>query len=148
MRIWIVASTVLTLVGPACSGTSSTGDTAAETAGDPAGDVVADVTSDPVPDPDEEEPAGVACELGTIYPADGVIDPDAPVYSDSTWTQEEVEAAFAAARAENNAYYRGYLAAHKYPEVLECAFCACGCASMSISHLSAVDCFKDMHGFA
>ncbi len=90
---------------------------------------------------------GGICTLGTIYPGVPVIDPDAPVYSDADWTQEEVEAAFAAAKAEDNIYYRGYLAADKYPDLLECAFCSCGCAKASIHHRSDVDCFKDMHGF-
>ncbi|MBW2263456.1 MAG: hypothetical protein JRG91_15935 [Deltaproteobacteria bacterium] len=147
MRTWIAMSMVLALVGPACNSSSTPDDAVAETSEDPTAEVAADTTEEPAADVEDDSP-GVVCELGTIYPGGPVIDPDAPIYSDSMWTQEEVEAAFAAAKVENNAFYRGYLAAYKYPEVLECPFCACGCATMSISHLSAVDCFKDMHGFA
>ena len=76
-----------------------------------------------------------------------LLDPDAPVYEDARWTQAEVEAAFAEAAAEDSAAYRAYKAALAYPGLLECAWCACGCAD-SDGHLSALDCFKDMHGFA
>jgi len=86
------------------------------------------------------------CDLGTMYPGVEVIDPDAPVFQDGTWSQQEVVDAFAQAKAEGNTAYLGYRAARDYVQYLDCAFCACGCAP-AIGHLSAIDCFKDMHGF-
>lgn|GEM_PF-6868320 len=88
----------------------------------------------------------VQCTLGTMYPGVAVIDPDNPVYEDAFNTQAQVEQKFASGKIANSKAYRGYKAAWKYPELLLCAFCACGCED-SPGHLSAVDCFKDMHGF-
>ena len=90
--------------------------------------------------------ASAACDLGTMYPAKDVIDPDAPKFADANWTQQQVSAAFAQAKTDNTSAYQGYRAARDYKQYLECAFCACGCYP-SIGHLSAIDCFKDMHGF-
>ena len=87
-----------------------------------------------------------SCDLGTMDPDAPLIDPDAPVFSDASWTQEEVEAAFAAAREEDSTAYRAYRAAGAWPDHLSCAWCACGCAAAD-GHQSALDCFKDMHGF-
>lgn len=89
---------------------------------------------------------GGICQLGTLYPSAGVIDPDSPVFSDEMHTQADVTDLFAKAKAESSPAYAAYLAARENAGVLGCAFCACGCAS-SIGHLSAVDCFKDLHGF-
>lgn len=89
----------------------------------------------------------VVCDLGTMYPTLDVIDPDAPVYSDASWTQGAVVALFDNAKAKGSIEYLAYRAARDYSHVLDCAFCSCGCAP-SIGHLSAIDCFKDMHGFA
>lgn len=91
--------------------------------------------------------ATVACDLGTMYPNEPLIDPDNPVYQDATWTQQAVTQAFAQAKAENSLAYQGYRAARDYEKYMECPFCACGCEEL-IGHLSAIDCFKDMHGFA
>lgn len=85
--------------------------------------------------------------LGTVYPDSGPIDPDNPVYENEYYTQEQVTKMFAQAKADNTKVYRAYLAGLLYPDLLECAFCYCGCASPSFNHVSAVDCFKDMHGF-
>lgn len=93
-----------------------------------------------------EAPTLESCALGSSTPDAPVIDPDAPVYEDDAWTQAEVEVAFAGAAAEDSPAYRAYKAALAHPEYLECAYCACGCAH-SDGHLSAIDCFKDMHGF-
>jgi hypothetical protein len=76
-----------------------------------------------------------------------MIDPDAPVYQDAVWTQPEVDQAFAAAKAQSSSAYRAYRAARDHAEYMPCAFCGCGCASAA-GHASAIDCFKDMHGFA
>jgi uncharacterized protein with PCYCGC motif len=84
--------------------------------------------------------------LGTMYPGIGPIDPDAPVFSDANWTQDEVTAAFLEAKAQNSDAYRAYKAALLLGDILECAFCTCGCHE-SIGHLSSADCYKDMHGF-
>jgi hypothetical protein len=90
----------------------------------------------------------VVCDLGTIYPNRQLIDPDNPDYEESGWTKQQVIDAFADAKAQNNQAYRAYRAAFQYSEYMECPFCACGCAAPSLSnHLSAIDCFKDMHGF-
>lgn len=91
-------------------------------------------------------PAEVVCELGTKYPGQAPIDPDVPDFEEEGWTKAEVAAAFAADKAKNGPAYRAYKAAVAHQDVLECAFCACGCGP-SIGHLSAIDCFKDMHGF-
>jgi hypothetical protein len=88
----------------------------------------------------------LACDLGSVYPAADVIDPDAPVYQDATWTQPEVEQAFAEAKTQSSPAYRAYRAARDHAEYMRCAFCSCGCAPVA-GHLSAIDCFKDMHGF-
>lgn len=90
--------------------------------------------------------ASVVCDLGTMYPGVALIDPDAPVFQDGTWSQQQVVDAFAQAKTDNSTAYLGYKAARDYSQHLDCAFCACGCEG-SIGHLSAIDCFKDMHGF-
>ncbi len=90
--------------------------------------------------------AAVVCDLGTMYPGVSTIDPDAPVFQDATHTQAEVTADFEQAKAAGSMAYLAYKAARDHADVLDCAFCACGCAD-SIGHLSAIDCFKDMHGF-
>ena len=95
-----------------------------------------------VADAEEED---VQC-LGTIYPTDGQIDPDNPVYSSEWQTQEETEKMFAQAKADGTNAYKAYKAAFENPEVLLCAFCPCGCHE-SAKHVSAMDCFKDLHGF-
>lgn len=84
--------------------------------------------------------------LGTKYPGKGTIDPDNPDFEDALWTKAEVQQKFAAAKAQGLAAYRAYKAAQRASGVLDCAFCTCGCAA-SDGHLSAIDCFKDMHGF-
>ncbi len=89
----------------------------------------------------------VVCTLGTVYPNRDTIDPDAPDYEEPGWTKPEVAQAFADAKAADDKAYRAYRAAHQYAQFLECPFCACGCAIMDVAHQSAVDCFKDMHGF-
>lgn len=86
----------------------------------------------------------VAC-LGSFQPAWPVIDPDAPVFTDAAHTQAQVETMFADARARDTAAYRAYRAARDLGDRLTCAYCACGCAVDG--HLSAQDCFKDLHGF-
>lgn len=88
----------------------------------------------------------VVCTLGTMYPGLPAIDPDNPDFSDDVFSKEQVIADFAEDKAKNGAAYRAYKAALENQETLECAFCACGCAP-SIGHTSAIDCFKDMHGF-
>lgn len=91
-------------------------------------------------------PDEVVCDLGTMYPGQPLIDPDAPDFEDEVYSKQQVAEAFAADKAKNGPAYRAYKAALVHQDVLECAFCACGCAP-SIGHLSAIDCFKDMHGF-
>jgi hypothetical protein len=88
----------------------------------------------------------LSCELGSMYPNQGVIDPDAPVFEDANWDQAKVSDAFAKAKADGTTAYLAYRAARDYTQHLDCAFCACGCAP-GIGHRSAIDCFKDMHGF-
>jgi Protein of unknown function with PCYCGC motif len=88
----------------------------------------------------------LSCDLGSAFPDSPIIDPDASVYQDENWTQDEVTAAFAQAKLDDSAAYRAYQAARKHEAHMTCAFCACGCAEES-GHLSAIDCFKDMHGF-
>jgi hypothetical protein len=90
--------------------------------------------------------AGVLCELGTMYPGVETIDPDAPVFEDASWPQSKVTDSFAQAKASGSTAYWAYKAARAQQNVLDCAFCSCGCAQ-GIGHKSAVDCFKDMHGF-
>jgi len=90
--------------------------------------------------------AGPAQCLGNMYEEAPVIDPDHPVFSDASHTAEQVAAMFAQAAAENSRAYQAYRAARDQSAVLSCAFCACGCSS-SPGHLSAIDCFKDLHGF-
>jgi len=131
-RAAIVAGTVLALLscgtdaGSGSSNAAGAGGTVAGGAGGTSADIV--------------------CSLGTMYPNRTVIDPDAPVYSDSGWTQQQVTDAFAQAKAQNSQAYRAYKAANKYTQYLQCAWCACGCAT-SPGHKSAIDCYKDMHGF-
>jgi hypothetical protein len=88
----------------------------------------------------------VSCDLGSVYPDSTVIDPDAPVYEGTGWSQSSVTQAFAEAKAEDSSAYRAYRAARDHTEYMECPFCACGCAEGN-GHRSAIDCFKDMHGF-
>lgn len=90
--------------------------------------------------------APVECTLGTLYPDRAVIDPDNPDYEEEFHSKAEVTQMFAKAKADNTKAYRGYIAAKKYPDLLLCAFCPCGCGD-NPGHLSAVDCFKDFHGF-
>ncbi len=85
--------------------------------------------------------------LGSVYPDSGPIDPDNPVFSDAYYDQEQVSGMFAQAKADDIKAYKAYKAGHLYPELLECAFCDCGCEGPPSNHVSAVDCFKDMHGF-
>lgn len=88
----------------------------------------------------------IVCDLGTMYPDLPLIDPDNPDYEDAIYSKAQVKEAFAKDKADNGSAYRAYKAALQHQDVLACAFCACGCAP-SIGHLSAIDCFKDMHGF-
>ena len=90
--------------------------------------------------------ASVVCELGTMYPGEPLIDPDAPVFDDANWSQAKVSDAFAKAKLDGAKPYLAYKAARDSAKVLDCAFCNCGCAP-GIGHKSAIDCFKDMHGF-
>lgn len=107
-----------------------------------AGCAAAPDTPDPTP-----TAAGEPVCLGTVYPDGAVINPDDPVYSSETLPQDYVSEKFAEAKAADSKAYRAYLAAYEDgQEVLECAFCACGCAE-SDGHISAIDCFKDFHGF-
>ena len=89
---------------------------------------------------------GVMACLGTMYPNKEAINPDNPNYSDSLWSKEEVAKKFATAKSQNMKVYAAYKAGYENSEVLECAFCDCGC-NLQPGHLSAADCFKDMHGF-
>lgn len=88
----------------------------------------------------------VVCELGTMYPTWPPIDPDNPDFEDDVFSKEQVIETFATDKAKNGDAYRAYKAALVHQDVLDCAFCSCGCTP-SIGHLSAIDCFKDMHGF-
>ena len=88
----------------------------------------------------------LAC-FGSMYPGQTVIDPDNPAYADDGKTKAEVKALFAQAKSEDNDAYRAYKAALKHVDVLECAFCDCGC-NPQVGHKSAVDCFIDLHGFS
>lgn len=83
--------------------------------------------------------------LPSKWPDRAVIDPDAPAFEDAAYTREKVEELFAGAKASSSSAYRAYRAARDHADVLACGFCACGCAADG--HLSALDCFKDMHGF-
>ena len=94
----------------------------------------------------DDDTASVTC-LGSVYGPDVPnIDPDDPIYEDDQYSQEQVTEMFEEAAAANNTAYQAYAISLQYPDVVECAFCACGCRT-SDEHLSAVDCFKDMHGF-
>jgi hypothetical protein len=126
LTLALVATAALGL-GTGCS--SSGGSPAVADAG-------ADVSWDPGP---------VTC-YDTKYPGVSPIDPDAPNFSDPDHTVDATKALFAKAKADNSAAYRAYKIAHDNPEALQCARCACGCAR-SLGHISAVDCFKDLHGF-
>lgn len=86
------------------------------------------------------------CTLGSFYADRDVINPDDPVYEDANWSQAEVTEKFAEAKATDAQSYRAYKIAYQYPDLMQCGFCPCGC-DRSLGHLSAVDCFKDMHGF-
>ena len=97
----------------------------------------------PAPTPDV---APVAC-LGSIYGTAASIDPDNPDYEGDGFTKAEIAEKFTLAKQQNTQAYLAYKAALKHSDVLECAFCACGCAVQAINHLSASDCFKDFHGF-
>ena len=94
----------------------------------------------------DEQYSGISDCLGSIYPDRGVINPDDPQYEDNIYTFEQVRQMFAQAKQENSRAYRAYKAAYTYSHLANCAFCACGCSESS-GHLSAVDCFKDIHGF-
>lgn len=86
-----------------------------------------------------------AC-YGSKDAAAALIDPDNPTFADSAITNAEVREKFSRARERNSGAYRAYRAALANADVLSCAFCKCGCAG-GIGHVSALDCFKDMHGF-
>ncbi|MGZ3424204.1 MAG: hypothetical protein ACXWUG_21485 [Polyangiales bacterium] len=90
------------------------------------------------------ETTELAC-FGTGLPDSVLIDPDDPHFSDEGHTEEQVKAMFADAKAKDTAAYRAYRAARANADVLPCAFCACGCATAG--HRSAIDCYKDLHGF-
>lgn len=95
-----------------------------------------------------DPPAELTCDLGSLYEGQPSIDPDDPGdYSEEGWSNEDVIAAFEQAKADDSDAYRAYLFARDHSELLECAFCACGCSITDEGHLSASDCFKDMHGF-
>lgn len=85
--------------------------------------------------------------LGSVYPGVGVIDPDNPVFADGSYSQAVVQQLFLDGKAGNTDAYRAYKAASLHADVLDCAFCTCGCTSSAAAHRSGVDCFKDMHGF-
>jgi hypothetical protein len=82
---------------------------------------------------------------GSKAPAAPLIDPDNPQFSDETFSNAEVRDKFLRAKNDNTAAYRAYKAALANADVLSCGFCKCGCTSLG--HVSAIDCFKDMHGF-
>lgn len=84
--------------------------------------------------------------MGTGYPEANIIDPDAPDYEDASHTTEQVRGLFGDARAADSQAYRAYEAAHANPDVMRCAFCPCGCSAGG--HMSAADCFKDLHGLS
>ena len=94
---------------------------------------------------DDDAVQPIEC-LGSVYGDAPSIDPDYPIYDGEDYTQQEVTEAFAEARAQNSYAYQAYRIARDNPELMECAFCSCGCA-VTEGHISAVDCFKDMHGF-
>lgn len=100
----------------------------------------------PRPDASSEPSVEELCGTRTMYPGQPVIDPDDPTYSDARWTNEDVRARFAEARAADNDAYHAYRTAHARPDLMYCGFCTCGC-NESIGHESGIDCFKDMHGF-
>jgi hypothetical protein len=83
---------------------------------------------------------------GSRAPEQALIDPDDPTYEDADFSNELVRTMFERSRTSNAAAYRSYRAALENADVLSCAFCACGCAG-TLKHVSAIDCFKDMHGF-
>ncbi len=84
--------------------------------------------------------------LESVYPDQSVIDPDDPRFEDDAHTLEEVQVMFASARQDSSDAYWAYKAAYDHSDLIQCAFCSCGCAITS-GHLSAIDCFKDLHGF-
>jgi hypothetical protein len=84
--------------------------------------------------------------LGTRWPGRQTIDPDNPDFEDQTWSKAQVQGKFAEAKQQGSDAYKAYKAARVHASVLPCAFCACGCATLE-GHESAIDCFKDMHGF-
>ncbi len=87
----------------------------------------------------------IAC-MGSVYPDAGLIDPDNPIFESEYRTQDDVTKAFSIAKADGTNAYKAYKAAFENPDVLLCAFCPCGCHNSS-GHQSAIDCFKDLHGF-
>lgn len=128
--------------------TTDTGSSTVDTASKPddvaeAADVAGAVD---VPEPADTDPASLVC-LGSVYPDSGVIDPDDPKFSDEMYDTAQVKLMFQQAKTANSNAYKAYKAALKYPELLECGFCNCGCAAPPANHISAIDCFKDMHGF-
>ncbi|NOY25094.1 MAG: hypothetical protein GXP62_04390 [Oligoflexia bacterium] len=148
-----VLLTLLAVIMIACGAANKSGETGTN-AGTTAGTTAADggtvaTTSDAGATADAGSSTGtIECTLGSVYGDAPTIDPDNPVYSDSEWTQADIEAAFAQAQADNTTAYQAYhFAASADGSILECAFCACGCATTQ-GHLSAIDCFKDMHGFS
>lgn len=99
-----------------------------------------------VPDSASVDALAAAKNLGTVYPTRGVINPDDPNYEGDGFSKQQVSEMFSRVKAENGPAYRAYKAAFNNADNLHYAFCGCGCALVS-NHISAVDCFKDMHGF-
>lgn len=106
----------------------------------------AEVPRDAATDAPDERTVAEICGTLTAHADWEVIDPDDPTFSDASWTNDEVRAAFDTARLENTDAYRAYRMAHERPDLMVCGFCPCGCNG-SLGHLSGIDCFKDMHGF-
>lgn len=88
---------------------------------------------------------GGECELGSTYGEAPAIDPAAPAAGADQTPAEEVAAAFEGLDPTSDAWRAYAFASSPQGGVLECAFCACGCATTE-GHLSAIDCFKDLHG--
>jgi hypothetical protein len=103
-------------------------------------------SADPPSDP--AQAPTTLCDYGSVYPNASVIDPDNPVYQDGSWTQQEVIDNFEQAKLLGKDAYPAYRAARDHAQYMECAYCKCGCGGPALGHESAIDCFKDMHGFA
>lgn len=85
------------------------------------------------------------CKLGTGFPQLTLINPDNPDYAGDGYTKAQVKTLFADGKAKKSTAYLAYLAAYENADYISCPFCDCGC--QAAGHLSAVDCFKTMHGF-